>query len=258
MNQFEVKTGVFSIIMPAYNSAKTIEQSIRSVISQSETNWELLVADDCSKDQTAQIVQTFAQLDSRIKLFRPEINAGAAGARNLALTKACGQYICFLDSDDWWLPGMLAQHKRQFEQGAKVSFTSYSRVTEDGKTSVVTAPLIVKPWLMNFINPIGNLTGAYDRQLLGIEMQQLVRHEDYLMWFNLVKRAGLARGTKTNLACYRVASGSLSGNKLKAATWHWNLLRGPFRLSFIFSVFAFCVYCAWSVFLRIRERIANV
>jgi teichuronic acid biosynthesis glycosyltransferase TuaG len=249
--------GLFSIIMPAYNCAATVEQSIRSVMAQSDPHWELLVTDDCSKDQTRAVVGRLATEDPRVKLLTPEKNSGAAGARNNSLNQAQGQFICFLDADDWWLPEMLANHRAQFAKGAKISFTSYWRVTEEGKRSLVNAPREVKPWQMYLINPIGNLTGAYDRAALGLELQQHIRHEDYLMWFNLVQRAGVARATVQPLANYRVSGASLSGNKFKAARWHWDLLRGPFKMSLVTAAGAFCIYSLWSVFLRVRERLLS-
>jgi teichuronic acid biosynthesis glycosyltransferase TuaG len=252
-----LSTAGFSIVMPAYNAAKTIEESVHSVLQQTEQNWELLIANDCSKDQTAALVEAMAQKDPRIKLINLATNSGVAGARNASLMASKGRYICFLDSDDRWAADMLEQHRHHFAAGAKVSFTSYQRFSDAGAMGVVLAPQRVHPWVMYFINPIGNLTGAYDRASLGVEKQAKVRHEDYLMWFNLVKRAGGAMGSKRVLAYYRVAASSLSGNKLKAATWHWHLVRKEFKLSLVLAVPAFAVYCLWSVGTRVRERLSR-
>lgn len=252
-----IETGLFSIVMPAYNSAATIKASIDSVLAQSYAHWELLVANDCSSDATVSIVEDFARQDSRIKLINLKENSGVAGARNAALLSAKGQYISFLDSDDQWSANMLSHHVRQFSDGAKVSCSSYQRFSETGIKGVVVAPEVISPWMMYFINPIGNLTGAYDRVALGLELQKEVRHEDYLMWFNLVRRAGGAKGSKQPLGFYRVASNSLSGNKLKAASWHWNLLRQEMGVPFLLAIPAFLIYGVWSVMTRAGERVST-
>ena len=152
---------------------------------------------------------------------------------------------------------MLSHHARQFSDGAKVSCSSYQRFSETGIKGVVVAPEVISPWMMYFINPIGNLTGAYDRAALGLELQKEVRHEDYLMWFNLVRRAGGAKGSKQPLGFYRVASNSLSGNKLKAASWHWNLLRQEMGVPFLLAIPAFLIYGVWSVMTRAGERVST-
>lgn len=252
-----IETGLFSIVMPAYNAASTIKASIDSVLAQRHARWELLVANDCSNDATVSIVEALARQDSRIRLINLTENSGVAGARNAALLSARGQYICFLDSDDQWEANMLSHHVRQFSEGAKISCSSYQRFSESGTKGVVLAPEIIVPWMMYFINPIGNLTGAYDRLALGLELQKKVRHEDYLMWFNLVRRAGGAKGSKQSLGFYRVASHSLSGNKLKAAGWHWNLLRQEMGVPFILAIPAFLIYGVWSVATRAGERVST-
>jgi teichuronic acid biosynthesis glycosyltransferase TuaG len=252
-----IEKGLFSIVMPAYNAAATIKASIDSVLTQSYTDWELLVANDCSSDATTSIVETLARQDSRIKLINLTENSGVAGARNAALLSAKGQYICFLDSDDQWAANMLSHHVRQFSEGAKVSCSSYQRFSESGVKGIVMTPEVISPWMMYFINPIGNLTGSYDRAALGLELQKKVRHEDYLMWFNLVRRAGGARGSKQPLGFYRVDANSLSGNKLKAASWHWNLLRQEMGVPFLLAIPAFFIYGVWSVATRAGERVSS-
>ena len=92
--------GLVSVIMPSYNASRFIAKSINSVLLQTYSNWELLIVDDCSKDNSAEIVRKFTDIDKRVKLFLLEKNAGAATARNVALEYAKGQYIAFLDSDD--------------------------------------------------------------------------------------------------------------------------------------------------------------
>ena len=94
--------GLVSIIMPSYNAARFIGESINSVLLQTYSNWELLIVDDCSKDNSVEVVRKFANIDKRVVLFSLEKNVGAAAARNVAIEHAQGQYIAFLDSDDVW------------------------------------------------------------------------------------------------------------------------------------------------------------
>jgi glycosyltransferase involved in cell wall biosynthesis len=98
-----------SVIIPSYNSAAFIERALNSVLAQTMDDYEILICDDASTDSTCDMVRSFAQVDSRIKLLRLQENGGAAAARNLGLTAACGEYIAFLDSDDEWLPEKLTR-----------------------------------------------------------------------------------------------------------------------------------------------------
>ena len=132
--------GLVSIVMPSYNCEQYIEASIKSVISQSYKNWELLIVDDHSTDRTVDIIRSFK--NERIKLFRNEVNSGAAISRNLALREAKGKWIAFLDSDDLWLPTKL-EEQLQFmsDNNYGFSYTDY-RVVTNGMLSnkVITAP----------------------------------------------------------------------------------------------------------------------
>ena len=96
-----------SIIMPAYNAEKYIEEAIESVLKQTYRNWELIIVNDCSIDATEQIVKKYQEKDERIKFHSLTENHGVANARNTALQNAVGRYIAFLDSDDMWLPEKL-------------------------------------------------------------------------------------------------------------------------------------------------------
>ncbi len=242
--------------MPAYNAARTIVGSVESVLRQEFENWELIVVDDRSTDETAQNVEALSQLDCRIHLIRQESNAGVAAARNRGIEVAEGRYIAFLDSDDYWLPTKLSSQVNALRAGAKVVHSNYYRRIKNGALSEIIAPDVVHEWHFYFYNPIGNLTGMYDRQAIGAIKQELVRHEDYLMWFQIVKKAGESVGINRPLAVYTVHSGSLSGHKIKAAAWHWVLLRKHMRLSLVTAIPGFLFYTLRSVFLRAKETFA--
>ncbi|HRS68168.1 MAG TPA: glycosyltransferase, partial [Paludibacteraceae bacterium] len=156
-----------SIITPAYNSSKFIEETIQSVLAQTYTDWELLITDDCSTDITLEIVEKYAAQDSRIKFFVLDQNSGAAAARNNSLARAQGKYIAFLDSDDLWLPQKLAwQLSYMQEHDCAFSFSDYTLMNEDGVdlNKVIHAPKKINyhHYLRNTI--IGCLTVMIDKE----------------------------------------------------------------------------------------------
>lgn len=216
-----------SIIMPCLNSEATIAEAIQSIISQDYPSIEVIVIDDGSVDSTYSIVQEYISKDSRIKSFRNTGERGVAMARNVGLRAANGKYVCFLDSDDYLLPGSI---RRRVALAAKNSlnlvFGSYVRLLPNGETSIVSAPRKVAYRDMLKKNYIGNLTGFYDAEYFGRIFQDSVRHEDYLMWCTMLQRIDFAYSTGAEpLGVYRVSSKSLSGNKFKAFYWHWLILR---------------------------------
>ena len=121
-----------SIIMPSWNTGEFIAESIQSVLNQTYTNWELIIIDDCSSDDTDQIIESFN--DERIKYLKNEKNCGAALTRNRGLREARGEWIAFLDSDDLWMPEKL-EHQIDFmkKNGYSLSFTEYEKIDEDSK-----------------------------------------------------------------------------------------------------------------------------
>ncbi|CAM4241385.1 glycosyltransferase family 2 protein [Kerstersia similis] len=225
----------FSIIMPAYNCADTIKESIESVLKQTHDAFELLIINDCSTDDTAAVITEFSERDPRIHILHQANNSGVAKTRNRAIDIAKGQYIAFLDSDDLWLPEKLAIQKRYFDAGHAVVFSSYTRFgNNQPEKTVFSRPFITYKELIKG-NLIGNLTGAYDTRKLGKIYQQPVRHEDYLMWLQLLKKSGIAAGIPDVLARYRVREDSISANKLKSALWTWQLYRQHLGLGFFKS-----------------------
>jgi glycosyltransferase involved in cell wall biosynthesis len=243
----------FSIIMPAYNAEQTIENSIKSVQAQTEKDWELLIVDDHSVDRTSEIARAFQEQDCRIKLIRHRENKGVAAARNTALGSAKRKFIAFLDSDDSWTEYKLEYQQHLLDQGAKVVFGSYRRVYKNKTYQVVSAKKTINAKIFQYYNPIGNLTGAYDRTI-GMVLQKNVRHEDYVMWYEIVKRAGKGYGISTILGDYTINTDSLSGDKVKAARWHWEAIRKEMNLSRARASVAFIGYVAYSSMIRSKPR----
>lgn len=183
--------GLVSIIMPMYNSARFVAQSIESVQAQTYPNWELLIVDDVSTDASVEVVEKYAKEDSRIKLFSNPTNCGAAEARNYALREAKGRWIAFLDSDDLWLPEKLAkQVPFMANNGYHFSYTQYREMDDDGVHTgiMLTGPKKVGKAKLFAYDYIGCLTVMYEREYVGlIQIPNLKKRNDYAMWLKVVK-----------------------------------------------------------------------
>lgn len=222
------KLGLVSIIMPSYNTAAYIKESIQSVLNQTYTNWELLIVDDCSTDSTDEVLETIK--DSRIRYFKNDKNSGAAVSRNKALREARGQWIAFLDSDDLWMPEKLEKQIYFMETNSYAfSYTNYEEIDADGnKTGVkVSGPKkITKTGMFNYCWP-GCLTVMYDAMKVGlIQIEDIKKNNDYAMWLKVCKKTRCYLLEK-NLAEYRRGrSGSVSthGHK-ELIKWHYRLFR---------------------------------
>lgn len=209
-----------SIITPMYNSAKYVGRTIESVLVQTYSNWEMLIVDDGSKDNSADIVVEYAKRDSRIKLLKQK-NAGSAAARNKALSNAQGQYICFLDTDDLLEPSFLMKQIAFLKQkNAALVFASYKRIDENDNEKL--KPFIV-PEEVSYNSllktcPISCLTSIYDKKIVGeqffkVELKSL--RDDYAFWLEMLKKIKIAYGNRELLASYRVFASSTTGNKKK-------------------------------------------
>jgi len=234
-----------SIVMPAYNSERFIKDSIQSVIDQDYTNWELLIIDDGSKDNTKNIVKEYLNLESRIRLIALDENRGVANARNVGIKEARGRYIAFLDSDDMWYPNKLSR-QLQFmqENDFAFTFTSYEIIDEHGErvNKVIRAPHHVDYRELLKGNIIGCLTVVIDRDTVGSFLMPNTKHEDYATWLEVTKRGFVAYGINEVLALYRRSKRSLTANKLKSALWTWNIYRQQEGLSIIRSTKYFLIY----------------
>jgi len=240
----------FSVIMPVYNAADTLCESIESVLNQTFDNFELIVIDDCSTDGCRALINKYAGQDFRIRPIFSEVNNGVSISRNLGIESTKGRYIAFLDSDDLWLPDKLEAQYRIFNDGACVVYSSYIRFFPNGTERIVKVPpqSTYKSLLRG--NCIGNLTGAYDSYALGKFYQKPIGHEDFLMWLQILSSGAVAKGLERPLARYRVGINSLSGNKLRAAIWTWNIFRVELGLSFWKSSVNFSWYAVASLLKR--------
>lgn len=244
-----------SIITPAFNAAHLISQTIESAQSQTFTDWEMLIVDDCSTDDTCNVVNSYAVSDSRIKLIRQSNNCGPAMARNIGLKAASGRYVAFLDSDDLWLPEKL-KHQLAFmtEKNAAISYTLYRRFSEksDQASNVITLPSSFNYNQLLKQTGIACLTVIIDTNIIGQIEMPLVRHEDYALWLKLLKRGYVAHGLMEDLALYRIVKTSVSGNKLKSITWVWRIYRDVEKLSFHYAAWCLLNY-GWRAYRKHKK-----
>ena len=210
--------GMVSIIMPSWNTGRLIAESIQSVIDQTYPNWELLIVDDCSTDNTDEVVEKFH--DERIRYFHNESNSGAALTRNHALQKARGEWIAFLDSDDLWMPEKL-EHQLNFmqENHYVLSYTEYEKIDEESQplNIYVSGPEKVSRRRMYHYDYIGQLTMMYSAKYFGqIQIKDIKKNNDYAIRLQLYKKPDTcAYLLKENLAKYRVRKNSISHDKFR-------------------------------------------
>ena len=242
-----------SIITPSYNSAKFIKQCIESVIAQTYTNWEMLIVDDYSADNSLQILKKYN--DKRIQLIELDKNVGASESRNVAIRKAKGKYIAFLDSDDLWEPQKLEKQISFMEtEDIAFSFSTYQPMSDDESKlySIIHAPKIVtySSYLKKTI--IGCLTVVIDREKTGgFEMPNIRSSHDMALWLLIMRRGFDAYGLDENLARYRIVSTSNTANKWRAAKDVWMVYRQFEKLSFFYSIWYFLNYAFNAIIKRI-------
>lgn len=242
---------LISVITPAYNSERFIGETISSVLQQTYTNWEMIIVDDCSTDDTREIVKEYQSKDQRIKLFTLEENSGSAVARNKAMDEAAGKYIAFLDSDDRWLPEKL-EKQLQFMQEKDIAFsyTTYVRMQEDGTR---TKAISNTPASVNYDDlmkrcVIGCLTVMLDMEKIGdMRMVNIRTRQDYVFWLHITKRGFLAYGLPEILAEYRLVGNSISSNKWQAAKRNWYVFREIEKQSLPKSIWYFTHYIVRSI-----------
>lgn len=216
-----------SIITPVYNAEKLIVETMQSVLEQTYTNWEHLLIDDCSSDNSAEVIKDFSKNDPRIKLISLSENRGAAVARNVGLDKANGDYIAFIDSDDVWAITKLAKQV-EFMQTAQLAF-SYTDFAFINLSGELIKPSANIPLSLDYHGLLKNTaiacsTVMIDRKQIGNFHMPLVRKgQDTATWLMLMRKYQIkAYGLKKVLNFYRQVPGSISSNRFGALkrTWH--------------------------------------
>lgn len=242
--QRELDDDLVSIIMPSYNTTSFIENSIQSVLDQSYENWELIIVDDCSTDNTDEVLAPFLK-DSRIKYLKNEKNSGAAVSRNRALREAKGRWIAFLDSDDLWYPDKLEkQLKFMKKNGYHFSYTNYEEIITDGKPNgvKVTGPKHINERKMFDYCWPGCLTVMYDQKVVGlIQIADIKKNNDYAMWLKVIQKADCYLLPEILAQYRRGRKGSVSTHSIATLIrWHYKLFKDAEEMPILESVINTC------------------
>ena len=236
---------LISVVMPNYNGHRFVERSIDSVLSQTYQNFELIVVDDCSKDDSLSLIQHKAQSDSRIRVIALEHNAGVANARNVGIKEAKGEYIALLDNDDLWTEDKLERQLALAQKGADIVYCSYDFVDE--QSNPIKKPFIV-PSQTNFSKMLASSVISCSSCFIKTELMQAhpfdpsFYHEDYVLWMELLRVCPVAYGDRQVLMHYRQVTGSRSNKKGNAARERWNTYRKALKLNVLTSAWAFVRY----------------
>ena len=233
--------GLVSIVTPTFNSEKFISETIQSVQNQTYTNWEMIIVDDCSTDNTANLVTEKAQLDRRITFIRLNQNSGPAKARNAGIEKVSGKYMTFLDADDIWFPEFISTSiETIIAKNIFFVFSSYRRSNE--KLEFVYSDFIV-PEKVTYTdilksNSISCLTAFIDIEKLGKKrMPDIFKRQDMGLWLQYLKEIPFAYGIQKPMAIYRIRENSLSRKKSKLLKYQWQFYREVEHLSILQSCY---------------------
>ena len=249
---------LISIIVPVYNAEKVITETMDSVLGQTYPYWELLLVEDGSKDNSADVIMDYIaeKGENRIRLIRQPSNQGAARARNRGLKESQGRYISYLDADDLWSPEKLEKQLRFMEQkDAAFSFTGYEFADENG---IGLGKIVRVPETLSYRQALSNTTiftttVMFDTQKIAKELLEMpeIKSEDTALWWKVLRTGCIAYGLDENLARYRRAGRTLSSNKLEAIRRIWNLYRKAEGLGLVRSMWHFCFWAVRAVWRRI-------
>ena len=237
-----MKSTLVSIIMPAFNAGKTIKKSIESVFNQSYKDWELIIVNDASTDNTQEIVESLIKKEKRIHLIRPKKNIGCALARDKGIKASNGRWIAFLDADDLWLPKKLeAQIAFQKKNKAVLTYTQYRRINQFGRLGrIIRSPGQVTYKELLKSNFIGNSSVLFDTKNTSIEKILLgypLRYDDYARWLNISRDHGPMACLDDVLMLYFYNTQTDSANKFKSLSKNWQVLRASQKLSVVKSIY---------------------
>ena len=249
-----LKSPLVSVILPVYNGVNKINRAIDSVLRQS-VDFELIVIDDGSNDNSVEVVGSYAKADKRIKLICLPINKGVSNARNKGIENSLGRYISFLDADDYWHDEKLSFQISQMEENNwKFTYTIYDRVTENGELINTVLPIRCvdyKKMLLN--NYIATSTACIDSKIAKTLRFRDVGHEDYIFWLNSIQIIPNAYCIVSDfsLVKYVVSKNSLSSNKFRAILWQWRNYRDNLGLPLCKSIYYFVSYLLFAIYKRL-------
>lgn len=235
--------GRVSIIMPVYNAERFMRESIESIRNQTHTDWELLITDDCSTDQSRRILEEYAKKDPRIRIFFNRENKGAAGSRNVSLSHVEGEFVAFLDCDDVWDERKLElQIDFLKKNGYAFSATNYTWIDDDGNslhTMLIPPDRIDYKKMLLYACPIGNSTVMYDRKVVGDQQVPPIRkRNDFALWLKILREHDIeVRHLDVPLTKYRKRKDSISAKKYTLIKYHWHLYHHVEKLNILTTLF---------------------
>lgn len=245
-----------SIITPTFNSEKYISETIKSVQNQTYQNWEMLIVDDGSSDNTVEIVKNIAKEDARIQFYPQLQNVGPAKARNIGIENAGGKFMTFLDADDIWFPKFIENSIQTIaETNIHFVFSSYKRSNEslDFVYSDFIVPEKVTYTDILKTNSISCLTAFIDIEVLGKKkMPVIFKRQDMGLWLQYLKEIPFAYGIKETQAIYRIRENSLSRNKSKLLKYQWQFYREVVKLNVFQSIY-YMVQWMYRGFIKYRN-----
>lgn len=258
-----------SIITPNYNGQKFIKNTIESVIKQTLQNWEMIIVDDGSTDDSLKIIEEYARQDSRIKFLKtnlskfPKLVAGPGAARNTAIDTAKGKYIAFLDNDDLWHQTKLEKQIAFLEKNNySLVYTWYDIIDEYDRKVGEHIPSDIKLSYTDLLKDckIGCLTVMYDAEKLGkqfINLNKYDRYADYSLWLKITKQGNDAYCLPERLCSYRLVKGSISANKLNAMIHQWHILRHVEKLKIYFAFYNFFFYLTAGLTKKLKYNLGR-
>lgn len=237
---------LISIITPCYNAAAVIAETIESVLAQTYQNWELLICDDCSTDNSVAVIKSYCEKDSRIKLYSTPKNTGTpAEPRNIALNNAKGEFIAFLDADDQWFPNKLEEQiEFSDKSGYDFVYSDYEKISWNGvrDNRIIKMRKIANYSNMLLTSNVPCLTAMIKRETLKGVRFKAISNEDYVFWLEILKHGITAHNTGVIHGLYREAKNSRSANKYKVAKHHWYILRKIECLGLLKAIFCMITY----------------
>ena len=241
-----------SIIVPAYNCEKFVGKTLESICSQTYKDLEIIIINDCSVDQTAQVIKNYALMDKRIRSYNNEKNIGVSATRNYGVSLARGKWIAFLDSDDYWLPDKLEKQFALIERTkADLCYTGCNFINHTGKelnsTFKVAEKITYKQLLYQNIIVCSSVL-VKKKLLLKHPMCGDEMHEDFAVWLKILKEGNSAYGVNEPLVMYRISKGSKSGNKIKAAKMTYKV----YKHLGIMDLFAY-YYIIWYLLKNLKK-----
>ncbi len=237
-----------SVVTPVYNSALYLAETLDSVLAQSMRDWEMLLVDDGSTDDSLAVAEAYASRDPRIRVLRSERNLGVARTRNRGVAESRGDYIALLDSDDLWMPDKLEKQLALADSsGADMVYCSYALIDEQGKRCC--EDFLVPP-KTDFNSMLVRSVISCSTVLIRADcmkahpFQLNCKHEDLVLWLELLRDGCRAAGCAEVLAAYRLHRGSRSSNKFQSAYGRWRVFRDNMGMSFCRSLGCFAAYAA--------------